>query len=243
MSLLLLSALLMSPPPSLSVPQAATPPALGKEDGWAGAAVIPSLSVSLGEDGRGLVPKPTEVRLLWDEHALYVRFSCADDDVYLPVQGRDAPLYQGDVAEIFLDPVGDGRQYFEIQSNAAGDLFDQLITVTAPKMEHRPDGRLADRIVARDFWPVPEWNMEGIRWTGRQASDGWTVDFAIPAPAALHRMGRDRFVAGDVFRAHLMRYDYLPGNPRRLLAMNWAPVQYGCPHISPSAMGTLRLVK
>jgi hypothetical protein len=31
------------------------------------------------------------------------------------------------------------------------------------------------------------------------------------------------------------------GNPRKLLAMNWAPVDYGCPHISRAAMGTIRL--
>ena len=234
--------LLPAPPPVLDVPRASVPPSLDSDAGWSRAAVVPRLAVSLGDGGRGLSAKATEVRLLWDERDLYVRFVCADDDLYLPVMGRDAELYRGDVAEVFLDPVGDGRQVFEIEGNAAGDLFDQLIAVTAPKMESRPDGRLLDRVVERDFWAVPEWNMEGLRWAGRRTSQGWTVAFAIPARAALRRLGRDRFAPGDALRAHLMRYDYGAGEPRRLLAMNWAPVQYGCPHISPAAMGTLRLL-
>jgi len=29
---------------------------------------------------------------------------------------------------------------------------------------------------------------------------------------------------------------------RRLIAMSWAPVLHGCPHISPTVMGSLKLV-
>jgi len=227
---------------SIDVPRVTgDPPQLGMAGGWDQAAVITELTVSPGESGEGLSAKPTEVRLLWDEETLYVRFLCEDDDIYLPVRGRDADLYLGDVVEVFLDAVGDGRQYFELQTNAAGDLFDQLITLTAPVIESQPNGRLLDVIVERDFWPVREWDMDGLHVAGRSVNGGWIGEFAIPARALLRRLGRERFQPGDRIRAHLIRYDYLPGEARRLVAMNWAPVYFGCPHISPAAMGELRL--
>ncbi len=43
-----------------------------------------------------------------------------------------------------------------------------------------------------------------------------------------------------------MRYEYpKPADEnakRKLIAMNWAPVMYGQPHISPGAMGYVTLV-
>ena len=33
------------------------------------------------------------------------------------------------------------------------------------------------------------------------------------------------------------------GDKRPVIAMNWLPVRWGCPHISPQAMGYLELVK
>jgi len=49
-------------------------------------------------------------------------------------------------------------------------------------------------------------------------------------------------------RAHLLRYRWTKpfstavDPERRLIAMSWAPVLHGCPHISPGAMGVLKLV-
>jgi len=48
-------------------------------------------------------------------------------------------------------------------------------------------------------------------------------------------------------RAHLLRYRWTKpfstavDPERRLIAMSWAPVLHGCPHISPGAMGVLKL--
>jgi hypothetical protein len=45
-------------------------------------------------------------------------------------------------------------------------------------------------------------------------------------------------------RGNLMRYDHpvRPGKEKRdMLFMNWSPVEPGCPHISPAAMGHIIL--
>ncbi len=219
---------------------------------WEVSAVIDSLALAVGEDGRGQSPLPTQVRLLWDAEFLYVRFIAHDAELYLPEQGRDAALDKGDVAEVFIDAVGDGRQVYELQVNPAGDLFDQLITVTAVgELESNEVGMLDGPIIERDFWPVPGWDMAGLRHAAQSRVElagqvGWMVDFTIPADAILRRLGQETLTAGTRVGAHLLRYKWAQAPvgsdaPRRLVAMSWAPVVYGCPHISPAAMGTLRL--
>jgi len=243
-------------PPALDVPRAGVAPRVDANPGdpaWAFAAVIPALSMSLGPDAEGLSPVPTEVRLLWDADCLYVRFLCEDDEAYSPHDRRDAPHHEGDVVELFLDPVGDGRQYVELQVSPRNQVLDQLIFVTADPA-CLEDGRLTDEIALRDWWAHIEWDMPGLRTaTGRLArgADGWIADIAVPAFPLLRRLGLSSFQPMNL-RAHVMRYDRprlssqdagAQTPARAFIAMNWAPVAYGCPHISPAAMGTLRLVE
>ena len=108
----------------------------------------------------------TEIRLRWDPQFLYVRFSCADDDIYAPFDGYDQPIYKGDVAEVFLDPVGDGRQYIELELSPRGDVFRQLYLLTAEPASD-PDGLLRDEVVERDLWRVPGWDLPGLRTRAR----------------------------------------------------------------------------
>jgi hypothetical protein len=73
---------------------------------------------------------------------------------------------------------------------------------------------------------------------------GWRVDIAIPAVSLLKGLKRKRF-SPMTMRLNVLRYDWLKpvGMPasnnssRRLVAMNWSPVQFGMPHMSPQSMG------
>ena len=108
-----------APLPSIRVPQSLIRPAMtaaADDPAWATAVVIPALGPSVKRD-RTVAPvlQATKVKLLWDAEWLYVRFEAVDDDVYVPHAEHDADLYLGDVAEVFLDVVGDARQYFELQ--------------------------------------------------------------------------------------------------------------------------------
>lgn len=233
-----------SRPPAIAVPYVASTPAIDAapdNPGWATASVIPALPVCLGNEGKDLAPSPTQVKVVWSDEALAVRFVCADDTVYTPVRGHDAPIWKGDVVEVFLDVKGDARQWIELEVNPNGDTFDQLTTLTAePKTDD--DGILVSSVLQRDYWPNPSWELAGWRTAASRTGTGWIVDMAIPA-SALRRLGHDRY-SPSTLRANFMRYKYLPspaGAPRRLLAMGWAPVKYGCPHISPKRMGYVEL--
>lgn len=240
-----------APRPVLSVPFAAVAPKMdGAPDdpAWSQAARIAALAVSLGPDGQGLSPAPTEVLVLWDANYLYARFLCTDDDIFPAYDdpNRDLLIHKGDVAEIFLDPVGDQMQYFELQVNPSNYVLDQVITVTA-KPVVTPDLRFDWRMVRRDVWVNPSYTMEGWRTaagriTAGGKTVGWIADFAIPAPAALRRLGLKEF-SPRTLRINFLRYDYplTPDGRHKFVAMNWAPVMFGCPHVSPAAMGYLKL--
>ena len=236
--------------PVLDVPYATTKPSLeakADDPAWKRAAVVPKLSLSLGTD-KGSVAKPTEVRLLWDERFLYLRFTCEDDAIHLPETGRDAPLYRGDVVQVFIDAKGDSRQVIEVLCNANNDVQDlQILLTTEPRSDENL--QLRSDVEERDYWICQDWNASGLRTAaakdekaGRRT--GWRVEMAIPAKALLRRLG-ERALRPMTLRANLVRYEWQPPpGPNQewsLLSMNWAPVMEGCPHLSPAAMGFLKL--
>lgn len=241
--------------PLLEVPRAALAPAVSadpSDPAWLQSARIAALGLALGDGSKGLVPLPTQVLAQWDEKFLYVRFVCQDAEVYAPFTVRDSPVYQGDCAEIFLDVVGDARQVVELQLSPSGGIFDQQILLTT---EAKSDENLVltGDVLNRDFWTDLSWNLKDMKTAFARTPKGWIVDFALPAEAILRRRGLKAW-APMTIRANFLRYDWAPddtdawgindatGQKRRLNAHNWAPVKHGSPHISPQAMGFLKLM-
>jgi hypothetical protein len=189
------------------------------------------------------------VLVQWDADYLYVRFIADDDDIKTPFTERDAFHYLGDVCEVFLDPVGDGRQYFEFQLSPRGGILDQYVVLSDPPL-YNEWGRLTADYKARSYWPNLSWNCSGLKTAARSLERdgrlvGWIAEFALPAKALLQRLGRTEF-APQTLRANFMRYDWQPGKDAaqpELVQANWSPVLVGCPHISAVRMGFLQLVK
>lgn len=233
--------------PSIDVPRATTQPAMtaaADDAAWAPAATITELTPSLGTN-KNTKSLPTTVRLMWDEQFLYVRFVCEDDEIYIPFEGdqRDRDYYKGDAAEVFLDAAGDQKQWYEIQVTPANQILDQTLLVTADKPTSNKNGRLDEVILKRDWWKALSYDIEGLKTAASKAADGksWIVEIAIPAKVALRRLGQEKFSPMPL-RVHLMRYDWQMVDGKRVLhPLNWSPVEFGRPHQSPAAMGTLNL--
>ncbi len=232
--------------PSLDVPMAETAPAIdGKLDdpAWGKAAVINGLCPSRGGKYQDKIDKvPTIVRLLWDKDYLYISYECTDADIFATMTERDSLLYNEDVCEVFIDPKGDGRQYYEIQVSPNNVVFDIIHMATA-EPKYTGEMRFTPEFCKTDRWVFTEWNMEGLKTATARTDKGWNCEIAIPAKHIMKRFGKEKLEPCEL-RANFMRYDHQP-NPktgkRELVHMNWAPVQHGCPHISPAAMGFLYL--
>ncbi|MEM6458474.1 MAG: carbohydrate-binding family 9-like protein [Planctomycetota bacterium] len=243
----------VAPPPRLDVPYAAAAPRLGAALGdptWDAAARIDTLSPAIPADPDAPRPETwpvlsTHVRLAWRPDALYVRFVCEDPEPFAPHgQRRDAPHHEGDVVEVFIDGVGDARQWFEVQLSPAGGVMDQNTVLSGtPESDRR--GLLTAQ-ANREHWPNLSYDIRGLRSAVHPYDGGWVADVALPAAAVLRRREADAFTAGTTLRLNLIRYDR-PLRPdaddQRDVRMGcWSPVVFGRPHRSPMRMGTVRLV-
>jgi hypothetical protein len=240
---------LAEPLPVLSVSHAQSTPRLDAsldDPTWKNAATINGLLPPLTPEGKPPLPLYTQVLAQWDADYLYVRFICDDSEIYTPFTERDAFHYQGDVSEVFLDPVGDGRQYFEFQLSPRGGILDQYIVLSDPPI-YNEWGRLTTECKERSYWANLAWNCDGLKTASRLIERdghavGWVSEFALPAKSVLKRLGKTQFTP-QTLRANFMRYDWPQdkAGKRELIQANWSPVLLGCPHISATRMGFLQL--
>ncbi len=149
------------------------------------------------------VPHPTQARLLWDDHYLYVGFICNDPDVWSTLTGRDAHLWEEENVEIFGDPDGDEKNYFEMEFNALGTIFDQVVDHSWMEGENNEDR---------------SWNLAGLKvgvsaaGTINDVSDtdtAWYCEVAIPYDSLDTKIlpASSRPAGGVSWRLQLARYN------------------------------------
>ncbi len=144
----------------------------------------------------------TTARLAWDDGYLYVAFECEDPDVWSDLTDRDANLWEGEVVEVYVDPDGDGEQYFEFEVNPRNAVIDLRIPRSV-------QGAPQDVEAAR------QWDAVGLRSAVRvegtlddrdDRDRGWSAELAVPfATLADSASARPRL--GDVWRMQLFRID------------------------------------
>ena len=153
----------------------ATPPAFdGELEGgaWASAAWTREFCDIEGDQR----PRPyfrTRVKMLWDDEHLYVACAMEESDLWATYDRRDMIVFHENDFEVFIDPDGDQNEYYEIEINVLGTIFDLFL--------HRP---------YRRGGPAEHgWDSEGLRWaihadgTINDPEDrdrGWVVEMAIP---------------------------------------------------------------
>ena len=153
----------------------------------------------------------TALRVCHDGERLYVAFDCSDRDAWGTYEGRNHPIYEEEVVEAFLAPGRDPRRYFELETSPRGAWWEGVID--------NPDGRRATMRTDLD-WVCAGWER-AVRVRGdldvRGASEGWSVEWAIPFAA----LGAGPPRAGERWRANFYRIERPRGAPPELSA--WAP--------------------
>ena len=128
------------------------------------------------EGDRRPVPVPryrTRAKMLWDDQYLYVAAELEEPHVWANLTEHDSIVYHDPDFEIFIDPDHDHLDYYEVEVNPLGTIFDLLLKRTYDA------GGPADH----------DWEFDGMRYavhidgTLNDASDtdrGWSVEFALP---------------------------------------------------------------
>ena len=150
-------------------------------------------------------PKPrfrTRAKMLWDDDYLYIAAEMEEPHVWATLTERDSIIFHDNDFEIFLDPDGDAKSYFELEINALNTVWDLWL-----KIPYR-DGGQADNT----------WYIDGLRTavqvngTINDPSDidmGWTVEIAIPWKALADKAGMPCPPRkGDVWRINFSRVEW-----------------------------------
>jgi hypothetical protein len=170
------------------------------EQAWAEAATT---EYFVEQESGDSVPHPTQARLLWDDHYLYVGFICDDPDVWSTLTGRDAHLWEEENVEIFGDPDGDEKNYFEMEFNPLGTIFDQVVDHSWMEGDNNEDR---------------SWNLQGLKvgvsvaGTVNDVSDtdtAWYCEVAIPYDSLPDSVlsAASRPAGGVSWRLQLARYN------------------------------------
>ena len=117
----------------------------------------------------------TEMRMLWDDRCLYVRFVAADGDLVGTFKRRDDPIYEEDVVELFIEPYADKPFYYEFEVNPIGTVMALQI----PGAKEKAGKSLADM----SQWETGIRSAVIARGTVNAPSDrdkGYEVVMAIP---------------------------------------------------------------
>lgn len=117
----------------------------------------------------GEAPFATRFRALWTADVLYARFDADDTSPWFTMRDRDAPIWEEEVVEIFLDPAGRGVDYFELEISPANVACDLRVRTPYPNLKSETafdlDG-LETSVV--------------LRGEGPGQAPGWTATAAMP---------------------------------------------------------------
>ena len=176
-------------------------------------------AIPLLETIAGAAPSQgTSVKVAWDAAELRMLFHAVDQHAWATMTVRDAPLYEEEVVEVFLDPVGDLENYFEIEVNPLNTVLDLVL-------------RKNRSGYVKDF----AWQCEGLRTVVMKSDGAWTTEMAIPFRA----LASEPPSRGARWRANFFRIDRPPDSVRELSA--WSPTRSGTFH-RPERFGVLEFV-
>ena len=147
-------------------------------------------------------PLDTRMKMLWDDRFLYIAADLEEPHVWGTLKARDSVIFQDNDFEVFIDPDGDTHNYYEIEINALGTVWDLMLV--------RP---------YRDGGPaIHAWDIAGlqsavdVRGTLNAPGDrdnGWSVEMAIPWDILKEAApGRAAPKPGDVWRVNFSRVQW-----------------------------------
>lgn len=142
------------------------------EQDWADAPLSEDFVDIRGVDFEPAPTMQTNFKMLWDEENLYIAGIIQENDVKARLTQKDTIIYYDNDFEVFLDPDGDGKDYFEFEINALGTLMDLFI----------------DRPYCEEGKFLLSWDCSGIKTAVHvngtlnddKADNGWSVEMAIP---------------------------------------------------------------
>ncbi len=144
----------------------------------------------------------TRAKMLWDDTYFYIAAEMEEPHVWGTLTEHDSVIFEDNDFEVFIDPNGDNHEYYEIEINALGTVWDLLLT-----RPYRDQGR------AVNGWEIAGLKT-GVRIDGSlndpaDVDRGWSVELAIPWRVLKECARRDAPPAdGDQWRVNFSRVQW-----------------------------------
>jgi len=169
----------------------------------------------------------TRFRAAWTDEGLFLRFDATDPEPWHTMTRRDDHLWEEEVVEIFLDPAGAGRDYYELEISPANVVCDvRMITPWPDKKQ--------------DF----AWDLAGLQTRAQVRRDaagrptGWTATALLPWPGLGQLPSAARVAvpprAGDRWRFNLFRIERPGGKgapEKGAVEVAWSPTGEASFHV------------
>ncbi len=172
---------------------------LAKEEAWQQVPWTEDF-VDILDDSLPKPPLRTRMKLLWDSTYLYIYAELEEPNLWGTLTQHDAVIYHDNDFEAFIDPDGDGLNYFELEINSLGTEMDLFLF-----KPYRLGGK-----------PLLSWDAQGLRsavhTTGTinhpgDVDKGWSVEMALPLKSVLF-WGDKPVKAGDSWRINFSRVEW-----------------------------------
>ncbi len=170
------------------------------EASWQSAPKLSDLADIRDDKSLPLPTKNTTIKMLWDDTYLYIGAYLEEDEVIATLKGRDVIIYKENDFEVFIDPEGDGQNYYEFEFSAAGEIMDLIMD--------KPYS-----VGGNFFMPwdckglVVKTHIDGTPNDPAVKDKGWGIEIAIPR-ASLMR-GFEKPTDRSVWRMNFSRVEYL----------------------------------
>ncbi len=199
-----------------------------KESAWLSAKSSEDFADIRGFD----YPAPTmktNVKMLWDDNYLYIGATLVEKNITGSITKRDDIIYHDNDFEVFIDPYGDGKMYYELENNALGTVMDLMMT--------RPYSEGGNFIMNWDYKGLKlAVSCDGTLNNSKDTDTAWYVEMAIPFTDLIREFRDPRDI--KVWRINFSRVEWLKeGGPEENWV--WSPTGKIDMHM-PSKWGYLR---
>ncbi len=144
----------------------------------------------------------TRVKMLWDSEYLYIGAELEEPHLWATLKQRDTIIFHNNDFEVFIDPDGDSHQYYEIEVNALGTIWDLMLI--KPYRDKGP---------AMSAWDIQGMQL-GIQLNGTlndpsDTDNKWTIEMALPwSILKQNAPGKKLPVSGDQWRINFSRVQW-----------------------------------
>jgi hypothetical protein len=143
----------------------------------------------------------TQVKMLWGDSTLYIAAQLQEPHIWAKQLNHDDIIFKDNDFEIFIDPDGNGHDYFEIEINALNKIFDLFI--------YKPYRNNGNALFSWDIANLKSAvKIDGTINNANDIDKSWTIEMAIPLKSLYKGYPFKIPGEGDLWRINFSRVEW-----------------------------------